>query len=385
MPDKLPTQQGDVNHGPAIGAVAGHHNLRDYVVDPDETRLRVTNVNTSINQFDVTPGEAFVFVDQIEAGSSGEIIQNVLIPVEVSGRSGVNFATSGTNYVHLLTNYASQNDDPEIDVTGSETHTREDSLLIATANSDTGETDHLNRDPTGRYAALSVLDRLILLGEVEWPDGTVTSGAPLTTDSELNKKNERYDADPSTGYQDPPPGVVYRAKNASTADEVADGGSTPGSTIDGPINLINTQYDTDGDGVVDQAETAENAQNVNDRDLNQIRYETAAKSPDTVLPRTEVRDGVPSGTVVPVGGETFKLWCIGVCDANGNSLPSLVARVIAEGGATLYENDYKNHKGDYTNANPIGSASNVGHVTIEAHHSEGSPVEVNVVAGYTIE
>ena len=201
----------------------------------------------------------------------------------------------------------------------------------------------------------------------------------------LDNENLLYDDNPSDGST--PSGKVRSARRSDKTDRVVSSGTVPGGTISSAISVANQRYETGGTGgtKVDRAQIADSTTSLNGRDAQELLYEQATKSPQTILPRGKLTSGEPSGTMVELDGATFKLWTWRFSTPNNESPGDLRFRIRAGDGTVLTTKTSDTGTGNYSSKNPVFTVGSRARIHLELYHTNGTDTTASGVAGYTIE
>ena len=225
MADWVTIQQGDLDDASTVTSLVGAYNLGNYV----HNGLRLRSVDYTAGTFNTTAGKFFVLLDEQYADQQGQYLDYCLLAAHLEPRTGIAFDTSEINYVYAKANL-NTNDSPKIEAHPSE-QAMEDGILIATIDPSLPSEERITRHneaPDGAFEALD-LNTLNVTQSITYPDGTTREGAPLTRDSVLNNRNNRYDNQASN-----PQGVVRRARYAQEADSATEANSA--------IEATNAEY-----------------------------------------------------------------------------------------------------------------------------------------------
>ena len=215
------------------------------------------------------------------------------------------------------------------------------------------------------------------------------SGQAVDTAQNVSKplynENLFYDYNPSDGST--APGKVRKASQSDETDAVVSSGTVPGETVTGDINVSNQRYETGGTGgtKVDRSQIADSTTSLNGRDAQELLYEQATKSPQTIVPRGKLRSGEPSGTMVELEGDTFKLWSWRFSTPNGEDPGNLRLRIRAGNGDILATRTSDTGSGNFSAKNPSFSVSDRTRIHVELYHTNGTETSASGVAGYTVE
>ena len=142
------------------------------------------------------------------------------------------------------------------------------------------------------------------------------------------------------------------------------------------FNAINTQYDADANGTVDNSEEFDGQTPAAFREDTYVRKETAT------LPQAELEDGESLVTRVHVpSGTTFKAYTSGVQDDSGNVPSGLQIQAYDDTNSTsIYQGTAKRAKGT-----PLASKSGTIDVKVQVNNNTGGIVNASGYIGYVIE
>lgn len=212
MADWVGINQGDLDDAATVTSLVGAYNLGNYV----HNGLRFRSVDYENGTFNLTSGKFFVLLDEQYADQQGEYLEYCLMAGYIENRTGISFDTSSINHIYARVN-PNTNDSPKIEVYPAQDQIT-DGIRIATIDPSQPSEERItryNEAPEGAFETLDV-GKLNLTGPVTYADGTTREGAPLTRDSVLNNRNNRYDNQASN-----PQGVVRQARYAQEAENAA--------------------------------------------------------------------------------------------------------------------------------------------------------------------
>ena len=221
MVDKVTIQNGDLDDAATVTFLAGAFNNGNYV----HNGIRFRSVDYTNGTFDTTSGKFFVLLDEQYADQQGTNLEYCLMAAHIENRTGLSFNTTDINHVYARVN-PNTNDSPKIEVYPTQ-QVMTDGIRIATIDPSKASEERIqryNEAPEGAFETLDV-GTLNVTGPITYADGTTRSGAPLTRDSVLNNRNNRYDNQASN-----PQGVVRQARYAQEADTAAQAESASDAT-----------------------------------------------------------------------------------------------------------------------------------------------------------